>query len=40
MEYQKTINFLDTTLNQPYKIKTKNWVEVNNESRRMYNDNS
>ena len=40
MEYQKTINFLDTKLNQPSKIRTKNWIEINNESRGMHNNNS
>ena len=38
MEYQKIIKFLDYTMNQPSKSKTKNWVEINNESRGDYND--
>ena len=29
MEYQKIINLLDNTPNQPTKCRTKNWVEVN-----------
>ena len=29
MEYQKLINLLDNTPNQPSKSKTKNWVEIN-----------
>ena len=40
MEYQKIINLLDNTPNQPIKFRTKNWVEINNESSRMYNTNS
>ena len=30
----------DNTPNQPTKFRTKNWVEVNYDSRRMYNINS
>ena len=33
MEYQKIINLLDNTLNQPSKIRTKNWVEKNDDAR-------
>ena len=33
MEYQK-INLLDNTPNQPIKLRTKNLVEINDESRR------
>ena len=40
MEYQKIINLLDNTPNQPTKFRTKNWVEVNDESHGMYNTNS
>ena len=40
MEYQKMINLLDNKTNQPSKFRTKNWVEVNDESRRAYNTNS
>ena len=40
MEYQKIANPLDGASNQPSKFKTKNWVEVNNESRGKYNVNS
>ena len=32
MKYQKSINLLDNTPNQPYKFKTKNWVEIDDES--------
>ena len=40
MVYQKIINLLENTPNQPSKFRTKNWVEVNDESRGMYNANS
>ena len=33
------INFLDHTTNQPSKFKTKNWVEMNDESRETYSAN-
>ena len=39
MEYQKIINLLDNTPNQPSKFRTKNWVEVNDEARGAYNTN-
>ena len=32
MEYEKIINLLDNTPNQPCKFKIKNWVEINDES--------
>ena len=31
---------IDNTSNQPSKFRTKNWVELNDESRRAYNVNS
>ena len=40
MEYQKTMNLLDNTPNQPTKFRSKNWVEINDESRGTYNTNS
>ena len=40
MEYQKKINLLENTPNQVSKFRTKNWVEVNDESRGTYNVNS
>ena len=40
MEYQKMINLLDDTTNQPSKFRTRNWVEINDESRGTYNANS
>ena len=36
MEYQKIINLLDNTPNQPSKFKTKIWVEVNDGSYGSY----
>ena len=40
MEYQKIANLIDNTSNQPSKFRTRNWVEVNDESRGAYNVNS
>ena len=40
MEYQKIINFLDNTSNQPSTFRIKNWVEINDGSREAYNVNS
>ena len=40
MEYQKIENLIDDTSNQPYKFRTRNWVEINDESRGAYNVNS
>ena len=41
MEYQKIANLLDDALsNQPSKFKTKNWVDINDESKGTYNVNS
>ena len=40
MEYQKIINLLDNTPDQPSKFRTKSWVEVNDESRGTCNVNS
>ena len=36
MEYQKVINLLDNIPNQLTKFKTKNWVEINDESHGVY----
>ena len=33
MEYQKLIYLLDNTPNQPTQFRTKNWVEINDNSR-------
>ena len=41
MEYQKIENLIDdNTLNQPSKFRTRNWIEINDESRGVYNVNS
>ena len=40
MEYQKLSNLIDGASNQPSKFRTKNWVEINDESRGTYNVNS
>ena len=38
MEYQKIINLLDDSTNQPSKFRTSNWAEINDESRGAYNN--
>ena len=40
MEYQKIGNLIDDTSNQPSKFRTKNRVEINDESRGAHNVNS
>ena len=40
MEYQKIANLIDDASNQHPKFRTKNWVEINDESRGTYNVNS
>ena len=40
MEFQKITNLIDDTSNQPSKFRTKNSVEINDESRGVYNVNS
>ena len=40
MEYQKITNLLDNASNQPSKFRTKNWVEINDESKESYSTNS
>ena len=37
MEYQKIAKLIDDASNQPSKFRTKNWVEMNDESRGTYN---
>ena len=39
MENQKTANLLDSASNQPSKFRTRNWVEINDESRGTYTSN-
>ena len=38
-EYQKIANLLDNASNQPSKFRTRNWVEINDESRGTYTGN-
>ena len=40
MKNKKIINLLYNTLNQPSKSRTRNWVEINDDSRGTYNTNS
>ena len=40
MEYQKIINYLDNSPNQPTKFRTKNWVEISDDLCRIYNTNT
>ena len=40
MEYQKIANLIDDTPNQPSEFRTRNWIEINDESRGAYNVNS
>ena len=40
MEYQKMINLLDNAPGQPSKFRTRNWVDINDESRGTYTGNS
>ena len=40
MEYQKVINLLDSSSNQPSKFRKKNRVEINDDRRGVYNVNS
>ena len=38
--YQKIINLLDTTKNEPSKFRTRNQFKINDESQRTYNDSN
>ena len=40
MEYQKGMHLLENTSNQLSKFKTKNWIEINDQSRVVYNTNN
>ena len=40
MKYQKIANLLDSASNKPSKFRTKNWVEINDESRGGYTTGS
>ena len=39
MEYQKLANLLNDETNWPYKFKTRNWVEINDDVRGTYSLN-
>ena len=39
MEYQKIANLPDNASNQPSKFRTRNWVQINDESRGTYTGN-
>ena len=39
MEYQKIANLLNDETNQPYKFRTRSWVEINDEARGTYSPN-
>ena len=40
MEYQTIINLLDNTTDQHSRFRTRNWVEINDESRGKYDNSS
>ena len=40
MEHQNMINLLDNIQNQPSKLKTNNWVKINDISLRAYNEDN
>ena len=40
MEYQKIANLLDNTPNKLSRFRTKNWIEVNDQSRGVYSTGS
>ena len=40
MEYQKIADLIDDASNQPPKFRTKNWVQINDDSKGAYNVNS
>ena len=40
MENQKIVTFLDNTPNQLSKFRTRNWIEINDQSRGLFNTNS
>ena len=40
MEYQKIMNLLDNSPNQPSKFRTKNWAEINDDEWGTYNTNT
>ena len=40
MEYKKIINLSENAPNQPIKVRSKNWVEINDECRGVCNTGS
>ena len=40
MEYQKIINLLDDKTNQPFKSRSRNWVEINYEWKGKYDSSN
>ena len=40
MDNQKIINLLDDTTNQTPKFRPRNWIEINDESKRKYDNSS
>ena len=40
MEYQKIANLLNSAPNQPSKFRTRNWVEINDQSIGTYTSNN
>ena len=40
MEYQKITNMSGNTPNQPFKLRTKNWVKINYVTRGTHNTNN
>ena len=40
MEYQKIINLLNNTPNRPCNFRSKNWIQIKDESRGTYNNSS
>ena len=40
MEYQKRIDLFDNTPNQLSKFRTKNWIEINDQSRGVHSTGS
>ena len=36
MEYQKTLNLSDDTMNERYKFRTGNWIGINDELQGAY----
>ena len=40
MECQEIISLLDDTINQPSNFRTRNWLEINSESKERYDDSN